>query len=336
MITDLSDILASCLESMEQGACSVDEILALYPEYRDELEPLLATVTTIQTRADFTTRPGFQQAGRARLLKRLFPRQPAGFWQSMPGFGAVFSRKLAVSAWSIVFALVVSLVSGGTVYASGRALPGDFLFPVKLYVEDARLFLSDDSGDVKLAAEFLQTRMDEIHYLLEANRAEDLGLAVAAFSDKLSSAEKSLTMTAHNDNQRAAEQAVLFEQALSAHAGVLTTLLDTVPEEARPAIQHALDNTNRGRGVVQDLFPDGLPGGTPPQGAPAQGAPDKTPDPAATLPGNRPDDVPRPVTTPPAGGPPEASPGTDETTPAPGGPPSWALTKIPNQPGNRP
>lgn len=327
MINDLSDILASCLESMEQGECSVDEILALYPQYRDELEPLLATVSTIQTRADFTTRPGFQQASRVRLLKRLTSRQPVRFWQSMPGFWAVFSGKFAAPTWSIIFALAVSLLSGGTVYASGRALPGDFLFPVKLQVEDVRLFLSDDSGDVKLTAGFLQTRMDEIHYLLEANRTDDLELAVAAFSDKLSSAEESLTLTAHNDNQHTVEQAVLFEQALSAHAGTLTILLETVPEEARPAIQRALDNTNRGRDVVQDLFPDGLPGGTP-----AQGAPDKTPDPASTLlPGNRPDEAPRPVTTPPAGGPPETSPDTE-----PGGPPSWALTKIPNQPGNKP
>jgi hypothetical protein len=59
------------------------------------------------------------------------------------------------------------------------------LYPLKLSIEEARLFLADDAGDVSLTIQFAQNRAEEIQALIEADREEDLSLAVDLFSDQV-------------------------------------------------------------------------------------------------------------------------------------------------------
>jgi len=253
--------------------------------------------------------------------------------------------------WIIILALVASLLGGGTAYASGNALPGDALYPVKLAIEDARLLITEDAGEVLLNIEFLQTRMQEIQTLIEINREEDLNLVIDPFSERISSAAQSLEAVSRDDNERATQLALLLEQALSIHTEVLTSLLDTVPDEAKPAIEHAILTSGKGQDVVRSLFETRMPGGGPP---------DETPSPPVTLPvGSPPEESPGPpgeipglMITPPAGGPPEEIPGPpmtlppsgppegipvpNATQPVPIGPPTWVNPINPNVPSIRP
>jgi hypothetical protein len=307
---DLTNILASCLESIEQGERTVEECLAFYPEQREELKSLLDTVAIVRERANFSPRPGFHAASRARLIGRLVPHRSPAIWESDPRAKRkaqpVFSKRFAM-LWAAVFVLVVSLLGGGTVYASQSALPGDALHPVKLTVEDARLFLAGDAEDVSLAAGFAQARLEEIQSLIELNREEDLPLAVDLFSNRIADAADSLAAVARSDPERAAQLGHLLEESFSLHTETLNLLLPTVPDAAKPAIEHAILASSRGQGAVQKLIGNRPPGGGPPEDLPG-------PEPEKIPPGGGPpEESPEPVTPPPGGGPPDRTPG----------PPTW-------------
>jgi hypothetical protein len=214
----------------------------------------------------------------------------------------LFSRRLAI-LWATIFVLMVSLVSGGTVFASHDALPGDVLHPVKLSIEDARLYIANDAQDVLLATGFVQTRLEEIEALIEADREEDLYLAADLFATGVASATEALAKVAERDPEHAAQLALVLEEALSIHIEVLMSNLESVPDQAKPAIAHAILSSNRGQEILQNLIEDGLPGGGPPEGIPT---------PPVTQPGGDPQDEDSAQETPPPGGPPDDA-----------GPPTW-------------
>lgn len=308
---DLADALAACLDSIERGERTVEECLGLYPEHREELASLLGTASSVRERAGVSPRPGFRLTSRQRLLERLEPHQhPLKRWflrRTRKNAGPVFLPRL-IPLLTIILVLAVSLIGGGTAYASGSALPGDGLYPLKLSIEGARLFLADDAGDVSLTIQFAQNRAEEINALIEAHREKDLYLAVDLFSDQVDAATDSLTLLAQTEPERAAQLGSQLDQTLSTHTDKLNLLLATVPDAAKPAIEHAILVSSRGQGLVHDLIEGGPP---------------------ANGPAGPPDEVPGPDRTPPAGGPPDGVPGHGGTPPGQGkpngtpGPPTW-------------
>lgn len=312
---NLADILAACQDSIEQEERTVEECLVPYPEHREELKSLLGAAAVIRERAGFSPRPGFHSASRARLLRRLTPRQSATPRQSVRHARQqtypLFLKRFAM-LWAAVFVLAVSLLGGGTVYASSSTLPGDVLYPAKLFIEDARLFLASDVDDVSLAAGFAQTRMEEIQSLIALNREKDLPLAVDLFSNRVAVATESLIVVAQDNPERAIQLGIQVEQILAYDTEKLNALLEIVPPEAKPAIERAILASSAGQGVAQGVIEGSSPDDGSQREIPAPA--DKTPPR-----GGPPDESPEPDSTRPAGGPPGGTPG----------PPAWA-------PGGRP
>jgi len=135
---DFTDILADCLDAIENGERTVAECLALYPEHRDELSALLGTFATVQTGATYTPRPSFKLSSRARLLRRLTLRTVN---KPRP---SIFKRLIPVGLSLALF--VISMLGVGTFFAARDSLLGDSLYPVKLCIEEARLILADVAG----------------------------------------------------------------------------------------------------------------------------------------------------------------------------------------------
>jgi hypothetical protein len=330
MKNELANVLAASLDAIEHEGRSSQETLALRPELRDELAPLLEAARAIQSRAaDFAPRPEFRRASPGRLMQRLTPRRNVwDFRQFTLQMRTVFAGRLAAPAWTILLVVALLFASTGTVYASAGALPGDALYPVKLTVEDARLFVAADDEDVLLQIEFLGRRMDEMERLAALGRENDIEQAAQAFSGSVSAAAKSLGALGGKENQPG--RAALLENALLTHSERLTALLETAPEQARPGLQRALENSNRGRQVLRDLFPNGFPG----QGPPGDKKPEIIPGPSHGRPENRPE----PAQSPPAGaGPAEDKiPDEENNPPVPGGPPDNLPPRGPGAPGDRP
>ncbi len=322
----LADILAECLDSIEQGRRTPEECLALYPDFHEEIQPLLGTVQRLAGHSAYTARPGFQQASRQRLLLRIRSaprqsRQPVQTW--LPSLLTFKKTALTVVA---LLAFFISMLGSSTVYAAAsQSVPGDTLYPMKRSLESMRLFLADDQEDVRLATEFLSDRVEEISRLHARNQEDDLALAADSYSETILLAEESLAKVALQDPETAAQLAAGLEQALSVHTRTLTSLLEAAPAQAWPALERAIQSSAQGQSAINNALPSG------------QATPPKDEDPGGPPAGHGPPDgIPGPGNPhQPGGGPPEGGPGPGNS-PGGGNPPAGVPTGIPNAPGNRP
>lgn len=154
-------MLIECLGLLDDGE-PLEAILARYPGEAEQLRPLLDVAAVLPTlsmapseKARISSRRAF--LNQAHMLSEVAP--PRRFW---------LPARLAIGLAALVLAFVFV---GGTVAASGSALPGEPLYSVKRVVEDTRLLLVPQAGRPGLAAQFEQRRRDEIVRLLSERRA---------------------------------------------------------------------------------------------------------------------------------------------------------------------
>ena len=98
---NLEAALAACLDDLQAGMTPA-QCLARYPEYADQLEPLLLTAERLQGQPWPTLSAGGRVRGRERMHAALASRRPAGFaWWSVlrPLLAAVVLLALAGGVW---------------------------------------------------------------------------------------------------------------------------------------------------------------------------------------------------------------------------------------------
>jgi len=133
-LDDLDAILETCIEQIARGETSLEECLAIYPEYAEDLAPVLWAATELERARDIKPSPFLRGRIRAELnhamKKNNLPQRgrfPVNFW------------RMALNVALLVFALITT----NTVFAQG-ALPGDSLYNWKLTSERVWQFVSAD------------------------------------------------------------------------------------------------------------------------------------------------------------------------------------------------
>ncbi|MCH7998757.1 MAG: hypothetical protein IIA91_04660 [Chloroflexi bacterium] len=155
--------LDECLAAMSAGE-SLDECLARYPRYAEELRTHLPLAQRLTMTPRHQPRAAVQEAAWQRFRSqasdmRLGRRPPLSF---------AWLRPLAIAA---VLVLAVLGVAGGGAYASQDALPDSPLYRVKLLTEDARVWVTfDDSRKAELLLNQSNERTDEVMAMLRAGK----------------------------------------------------------------------------------------------------------------------------------------------------------------------
>jgi hypothetical protein len=162
----LVDALDNAITLIQEGK-SPDEILELYPQWKDDLRPLLDTVLAARSlRVDTPTSNAAQARSRAQFLT-LALRQPnkRPFLANFLHFRTAMAAGLALS--------VVLLI--GTGFASAKSMPGDILYPVKIASEQTRLlFVTDPVQRLELQLAYDSERVDEVEALVEHSRSSEI------------------------------------------------------------------------------------------------------------------------------------------------------------------
>jgi len=103
MTNEFDMILDKCIDRLNRGE-SLEKCLADYPEYKDQLEPLLKAMTETTAAYSFVPSTEAKRSARLKLYAELDHHRQPSFWQSL-----VRPRIAWVSAASIIMLLVVSL-----------------------------------------------------------------------------------------------------------------------------------------------------------------------------------------------------------------------------------
>lgn len=194
------------------------------PRKIDNLETMLRSLKN-EIVPDVT----FKQNTRIGLLNRISSSQ------SVPAsrrYSGVFAKPFQ----SVLASLLIFLLGGaGTVFAAQSSLPSDTLYPVKTASEHVLLTVSPTSyykGQVALL--IADRRVNELKRLNALGRNHQIPNAVAAY-------EQSVKHVQEADNL----PTEVIDEHLATHQQVLNEVLQKVPEQAKHAIQHAINASHR-------------------------------------------------------------------------------------------
>lgn len=251
MESNTEQILQECLELLEQGL-SVEECLARYPEEANELEPLLRTAAA--------SRKAFMQSASAGTRSRIRSRVMAEWdkhhkQRRFPWGLPVFMPRWAATALLVL--LVVLLGGSSTVLASGGAVPGEVLYPVKVFREDTQLFFTRSPQEqVSLQTQFIKERAQEIRELALERQVNRKAINIAL--DRLDQHLRSLTVLAtKEDSERAAGISRKLQSAVAKQEAIQDSLQDTMektPPEARQGLERAVQLIKQGRERVRSAL----------------------------------------------------------------------------------
>jgi hypothetical protein len=147
----------------------------------------------------------------------------------------------------LAIVLALSAAGGGTAYAAQDNLPGDTLYPMKLGTEQVIMLLpGDDVVKAGRALGFAERRMEEIETLVEVGRSQDLDLAVERYGFALNMALAKIKL-ARIGRLDIGNVTARVAEATAKHLLVLDEVWDKAPDQAKAAIAHAREMSERGR-----------------------------------------------------------------------------------------
>lgn len=156
MNTELTDILDRCIAEIRAGKAP-DDTLRQYPDVADEIRPLLAIACELQRLPE----PGASVGGVARAMAKLSGQQTNTKSYTDRGRIALLSGPVLARAAAVV--LIVFLAGWTTIASSAQALPGDLLYPVKLFSERVRFYLAiNEESKAELRVVFSEERVKEL------------------------------------------------------------------------------------------------------------------------------------------------------------------------------
>ena len=173
-MTDLYEVLEICLKEIEQGA-DVDTVLFRYPEFADELRPILETSVKAKAMAVPAPSDDLVRRNRAKVLQRAAEMREQ---KAAPSPRRLWSVPLRRALVTFVVVAMLFVSGTGLVRASSATLPGDNLYPVKRGWESLSLLLTFNTERREaLEFEHENERLEELNELLAEGRSAKVDFA---------------------------------------------------------------------------------------------------------------------------------------------------------------
>jgi hypothetical protein len=169
-MNNVYDALEMCLQEIERGA-DVDTVLFRYPEFTEELRPILETAVKAKKAAINSPSPDVVRRNRAKVLGHVAQLREA---KAKPwhGFWSVSIRRTLVSLAVIT---ILFIGSTGLVRAASTTVPGDNLYPIKRTWENVNvLFTFDVRAREALEVEHENERLEELSELFRDGRSANV------------------------------------------------------------------------------------------------------------------------------------------------------------------
>jgi Domain of unknown function (DUF5667)/Domain of unknown function (DUF5666) len=172
-MNNVYDILEICLRDIENGA-DIDTVLFRYPEFADELRPILEASARAKSVAVPDPSIDVVRRNRAKVLQHAAQLREAKAQPSRRLWSVPLRRALV----SLAVIAALFLGSTGLVRAASATLPGDELYPVKRTWEGLRiLFTFDVQARAALEVEHKNERLEELYEVFAEGRSVKVDFA---------------------------------------------------------------------------------------------------------------------------------------------------------------
>jgi hypothetical protein len=210
---EFNDILDECLDRLMFKGDTVEQCLADYPQYADELKPLLEASLVTSRISSLEPDQEFKAKARNELFEVLRKAEEKRS-RSMFRFGWQ-------PRWAGVVAVIAVLLiaAGSTAAASMGSMPDDFLYPVKRATEEVQLaFTFTNLGKAEAYARMANRRVEEIIYMANENDIDEIEVLATSLDSSLNNiAEYSSRQDNTNRTTgQGAMKAVVTEEAAEA------------------------------------------------------------------------------------------------------------------------
>jgi hypothetical protein len=265
-LSDIDTILEQCLEAIQNGTMSVEQCLQAYPEYQEELEPLLNLTHRLLEARELKVSPEFRLAALGRFKARSNISRPvkASPWpiQTKPveqlKAGSPAARPAASSqprqaSWSLSFSIslvvvfCLALLTAGVGLAAQGSLPGGAFYPVKLAMEKATLTMAGSEVSMaELHLAYAERRLVEIDQLLWKGQTSFLPSSLEDFNQHVAQVATQITPA----NLEQPEWALLASQFMNSAAtneAYLQGLADWLPTDQRSELNAAITMARQAR-----------------------------------------------------------------------------------------
>ena len=255
---EFDNILDECLERLLVRGETIEQCLEGYPEQAAQLKPLLETALAARKASAIQPRPEFKARARYQFRSAL---QETATPKRRPFFGW-----LPRWATAVIIVLIVLLAGGGTAVAASNSMPDNFLYPVKLAIEQVQLALTPSQlAKANLCAEFADRRVDEIIYMADKGDVHQVELItqrldnrldmLAVLASALEAEEEAAEMLAPSTEEAMpstedrgvsdladgwAELRVTVADYAASNQAALRAALEEVPEPVRAALLQAI------------------------------------------------------------------------------------------------
>ena len=342
MNKEFDEALQSCLDLIRGGRETIDSVVALYPEFADELRAQLEIATWLTASGPaLDPRPGFVYASRRRLVSRIQmesqPAAPPPITIS-ERLGQFFSiQKVAPVAFVLVLMLFL-FVSGTVVSASQKAIPGDGLYSVKLTLEQIALATSlDEENDAELQIQFVENRLSEVQALIVEERYEEVAETIQEYEEQVSETLDTIKEVSDQNRFLAYDLAARLDGILAEQKSILAVLSQNAPESIGLNITRVWVVSEVVKLTAQDIANIVPPPPAPPPTATSVPLPTRTPRPSPTpAPTQPPEPTPTNTRKPPTRVPPTNTPVPPTKTPQPPTNTPLPPTNTPVPPTNTP
>lgn len=248
------ELLDICLEMASRGE-DWEAFLARYPDSLREVEPLVLLAREVREASgpEEATAPG-ASAALLRLGRELAKRERQKEEPAHRTWGWLWG-----SAWAkAAFAGIVMLVLGASsVELSARAVPGNFLYPVKILTERVHFALTSDLEErVELRLTFSERRLSEIVKTLKEGKGADRELMTAMLDE----AREALSDASQLPETRSAAYRSRIESLEEFQKERLRSVKDMVPADRRQDVDEAIGMCDKGWARMREMM-SGMPMG---------------------------------------------------------------------------
>jgi hypothetical protein len=255
-------ILAASLEAIDAGDDEKkDHLLREYPQMAEEINRLIEQAEILKNLPRIEMDAITLQTRKMQLVFKLPAREHVVTKTKPFRLNQQKAEWRFSMSWIVIVATVVSLLTGaGAVYASGDALPGEALYPVKMLVEDAQLALSPDLIDTELRMQFADHRISELVELLKEGRMDDAESALSGYQNQVALLATLMGKIEAASPEEAVQLRTELQTKLQEQAIRMQTIMDGQGEMVRETVQTMLQTNTEMRARLQINVAPAVPG----------------------------------------------------------------------------